>query len=131
MDLENMKVADLKDELKARGLSLLGKKNELVERLRQAIILDDLLGPSTDNLKEVRTKEEIKTAQVEAAPVAQKIETNKTTVIDQKEARMKRFGLETTTEKESKKIERAKRFGIDVSSTDTNELKRKRAERYY
>merc|ERR1711915_908930 len=37
-DLSKMKVADLKKELKARGLPVVGNKNELVERLQEAIL---------------------------------------------------------------------------------------------
>ncbi|XP_071542580.1 SAP domain-containing ribonucleoprotein isoform X1 [Panulirus ornatus] len=38
--LSKMKVADLKKELKARGLSVTGNKNELVERLQEALDSD-------------------------------------------------------------------------------------------
>ncbi|XP_058453972.1 SAP domain-containing ribonucleoprotein [Malaya genurostris] len=37
-DISKMKVADLKKELKTRGLNTLGNKNELVERLQNALI---------------------------------------------------------------------------------------------
>ncbi|XP_055614194.1 SAP domain-containing ribonucleoprotein [Uranotaenia lowii] len=37
-DISKMKVADLKKELKNRGLSTLGNKNELVDRLQAAIV---------------------------------------------------------------------------------------------
>jgi len=37
-DLSKMKVADLKKELKARGLPVAGNKNELVERLQESIL---------------------------------------------------------------------------------------------
>ncbi|XP_058823120.1 SAP domain-containing ribonucleoprotein [Topomyia yanbarensis] len=37
-DISKMKVADLKKELKNRGLNTLGNKNELVERLQNALI---------------------------------------------------------------------------------------------
>jgi len=40
MDIEKLKVADLKKELKARGLSSLGVKSELMERLQQALQSD-------------------------------------------------------------------------------------------
>merc|ERR1711970_1138843 len=41
VDLAKMKVADLKNELKQRGLPVDGKKNELVERLEEALAADD------------------------------------------------------------------------------------------
>lgn len=37
-DITKMKVADLKKELKARGLSVMGNKNELVDRLQSALL---------------------------------------------------------------------------------------------
>lgn len=40
VDLAKMKVADLKNELKQRGLPVDGKKNELVERLAEALAAD-------------------------------------------------------------------------------------------
>merc|ERR1712106_834308 len=50
VDLSKMKVADLKKELKARGLSADGKKNELQERLAEALAADGsvLGGPAED-----------------------------------------------------------------------------------
>jgi len=40
-DVSKMKIADLKKELKALGLSVDGKKNELVERLEEALSAQD------------------------------------------------------------------------------------------
>ncbi|XP_053695448.1 uncharacterized protein LOC128742973 isoform X2 [Sabethes cyaneus] len=42
-DISKMKVADLKKELKNRGLSTLGNKNELIDRLQTALIGGDPL----------------------------------------------------------------------------------------
>ncbi|XP_031637440.1 SAP domain-containing ribonucleoprotein [Contarinia nasturtii] len=41
-DVSKMKVADLKRELKVRGLNVTGNKNELVERLQSALIEGDV-----------------------------------------------------------------------------------------
>lgn len=42
-DISKMKVADLKRELKVRGLNVTGNKNDLVERLQSALIEGDVL----------------------------------------------------------------------------------------
>lgn len=55
MDIHKMKVPDLKRELKAKGLSTTGNKNELIERLQNALKskMDDVAGDSTvDDLDE-------------------------------------------------------------------------------
>jgi hypothetical protein len=46
LDLQKLKVPELKEELKKRGLAVTGNKAELVERLEQALD-DELLGGST------------------------------------------------------------------------------------
>jgi len=59
VDLSKMKVADLKKELKARGLSVDGKKNELQERLAEALEADGsvLEGPDGDGEADVDEEE--------------------------------------------------------------------------
>ncbi|KRT82204.1 hypothetical protein AMK59_4419, partial [Oryctes borbonicus] len=55
MDISKLKVPDLKRELKARGLSAAGNKNELMERLQNALKnkTDDSAGAeSVDDLEE-------------------------------------------------------------------------------
>lgn len=55
MDITKLKVPDLKRELKARGLSAVGNKNELMERLQNALKhkTDDSAGAeSVDDLEE-------------------------------------------------------------------------------
>ncbi|KAJ8970876.1 hypothetical protein NQ314_001001 [Rhamnusium bicolor] len=53
LDITKLKVPDLKKELKMRGLSTTGNKNELVERLQTALKSSDGAGPeSVDDLEE-------------------------------------------------------------------------------
>ncbi|KAK9743844.1 SAP domain [Popillia japonica] len=55
MDITKLKVPDLKRELKARGLSAVGNKNELMERLQNALknkTEDSAGGESVDDLEE-------------------------------------------------------------------------------
>ncbi|GJQ67463.1 hypothetical protein Trydic_g8305 [Trypoxylus dichotomus] len=55
MDITKLKVPDLKRELKARGLSAAGNKNELMERLQNALknkTDDSAGGESVDDLEE-------------------------------------------------------------------------------
>jgi len=48
-DVSKMKIADLKKELKALGLSVDGKKNELQERLEEALAADDEIEETEEN----------------------------------------------------------------------------------
>lgn len=51
MDFSKLKVADLKKELKNRGLSTVGNKNELQERLQMASLeTDAALDPNISEL---------------------------------------------------------------------------------
>ena len=60
MDITAMKVADLKKELKNRGLSTTGKKDELIERLQLA-----LAKPGDDLNEEELLADEMLVAEVE------------------------------------------------------------------
>lgn len=50
MDFSKLKVADLKKELKNRGLSTVGNKNELQERLQLAALESSVLDPNVSDL---------------------------------------------------------------------------------
>lgn len=66
-DYASMKIAELKKELKAKGLPVSGKKEELVERL-EAAVNTDLLDENDDDLDqedEQMTEEAIKDAEKE------------------------------------------------------------------
>ncbi|KAJ8920859.1 hypothetical protein NQ315_015651 [Exocentrus adspersus] len=53
LDISKLKVPDLKKELKLRGLSSTGNKNELIERLQAAMKSSDAIGhESVDDLEE-------------------------------------------------------------------------------
>lgn len=47
-DFESLKVTELQNELKKRGLDTKGRKADLIERLRQAVI-DDTEGDNNDH----------------------------------------------------------------------------------
>jgi len=136
IDVTSMKAADLKKELKARGLKVTGNKDELQERLMEALEaaedVDDeteaslLEGGSTPGKKTPNKRVSISSAapQVkifkrdEAAPAA--TDEEKTP----QEKRAERFGMPISSE--AKKAARAARFGI----VDPAEAKAARAARF-
>jgi len=71
VDYNKMKIADLKAELKAKGLPVTGNKQDLVERLTTSKDLelnDDLLDQDDSSMTEKEIKEAEKELNVSAAP---------------------------------------------------------------
>merc|ERR1711874_898248 len=140
VDLTKMKVADLKNELKQRGLPVDGKKNELVERLEAALAADgSFVGEPTgdddadeDELLEGETEEVDETAEQKllgqkrpaAAPV-DVISPNKKVCKLSKPAEPE--PVEKPEEEKTPQEKRAERFGIPASDTAK---KSARAERF-
>lgn len=140
VDLSKMKVADLKKELKNRGLSVEGKKNELQERLQEALAADGSVLGAPDDEEEIDEQTEdallqgkspaaakkrasavpidvispdkkvVKLGQAAAPVVSDKPDSEKTA----QEKRAERFGLPVADS--ALKDARAARFGIVASA---------------
>ncbi|XP_033103199.1 SAP domain-containing ribonucleoprotein-like [Anneissia japonica] len=159
MDLEavgKMKVAELKKELEANGLSVKGNKAELLERLKQHLaesgqdtsiaeeeggnLLEesDLLGGLEEDLAEEEgenveeTETEAETAVVEESTAPESPTLKAVSNVDDKIRKLnraERFNVQSPNL--DKKAERAKRFGLQVSTTTKIDDKKKaRAERF-
>jgi len=77
-DFASMKVADLKNELKAKGLPVTGNKQELVERLQQAesaSLLDDDLDQD-EQISDEAAEEELKKQTTDGASPTKKLKTS-------------------------------------------------------
>jgi len=138
-DFASMKIADLKKELKAKGLPMSGNKQELVDRLQQAessALLDDDLDHEDEQISEEAIKaaeEELKkqtdlNTSDEPSP-AKKLKTSddKENTIEAVTSPVKADG---TPEKATSPVEvlkaRAERFGVQSELTK----KAARAERF-
>ncbi|CAL4156039.1 unnamed protein product [Meganyctiphanes norvegica] len=126
VDLSKMKVADLKKELKARGLSVDGKKNELQERLAEALAADGsaLGAPAEDGADD--EEEEIDAATEEAllaqatpkagakrpAPKVDAISPGKKVIKLGQAAAPKTEETPKTDEEKTAQEKRAERFGL-------------------
>ncbi|XP_050309666.1 SAP domain-containing ribonucleoprotein [Anthonomus grandis grandis] len=58
LDISKLKVPDLKKELKSRGLSTTGNKNDLVERLQTALKSSDIISNDTLNEEDLLNEED-------------------------------------------------------------------------
>lgn len=102
-DFASMKVADLKNELKAKGLPVTGNKQELVERLQQAesaSLLDDDLDQD-EQISDEAAEEELKKQTTDGASPTKK--------------------LKTSDDKENKIADTVSPAKITVDATDTEE----------
>merc|ERR1712242_324288 len=114
-------VAELKAECKARGLPVTGKKQELIDRLTanesEKSMEDDLLEEPDVSLGE----ESQETEQPAEAESEEKAEEQAPAPVDN--------GVSEADEMEKKKLERAKKFGIEAPEV-VNDKKKSRAERF-
>jgi len=139
LDVSTMKVPDLKKELKARGLTISGNKDELRERLEEALIAagevdldeDKVLGEDVEVEVDEDTEKALLEGKAEpvvakkrvsisnAAPEIKIMKLDETaaqtsTTTDEgktaQEKRAERFGMPLTAE--AQKVARAARFGI-------------------
>merc|ERR1712227_460658 len=117
-------VAELKAECKSRGLPVTGKKQELIDRLTanesEKSLEDDLLEEPDVSLGEESQETEQATEQpATEEPVAEA--TEKTEQPEEK--------VDEAAELEKKKLERAKKFGIEAPEV-VEDKKKSRAERF-
>jgi len=120
IDVSKMKMADLKKELTARGLSTDGKKNELQERLEEALAgeteeVDEATEQALLEGKATPAKKAPDAAAQEKTPQEKRAERFGVPLTGsaQKAARAARFGI---VDPEVAKAARAARFGISKAS---------------
>jgi len=122
LDVSSMKAADLKKELKARGLSVDGKKNELQERLLEALEAaeDDVDEETEKSLLEGGSPAKKGTKRVSISSAAPQVKVFKRDGDEAapsdaektpQEKRAERFGI-TAVSSDAAKAARAARFGI-------------------
>jgi len=135
-------VADLKKELQQRGLSVAGKKAELVARLEEAETTNQIDKPKTSAEK---PKESPKTdeAEIDIATEDLTLEEKKEqngkdeqelTEEEKKKRRAGRFGITLVTSDSEKNRQRAERFGLPINNKSHNPLaaekQQQRAQRF-
>jgi len=133
IDVASMKAADLKKELKARGLKVTGNKDELQERLMEALeAAEDVDDETEASLLEdgtpVKKTPNKRVSISSAAPQVKIFKKDEDATEDEEktpqEKRAERFGMPMSAE--AKKAARAARFGI----VDPAEAKAARAARF-
>ncbi|EEB19067.1 Nuclear protein Hcc-1, putative [Pediculus humanus corporis] len=141
LDFNKWKVADLRKELKTRGLNVDGKKSELVERLQQAIgessLLDENVNDQDEILDEdvVLTDDEAFEEEAELSKLDSPDKNSDSEKLKRLERRAAKFGVAMSNE--AKKEARAARFGLPTAASkigglvNTNiDVLKKRAERF-
>ncbi|XP_029538951.1 SAP domain-containing ribonucleoprotein-like isoform X2 [Oncorhynchus nerka] len=155
VELQKLKLAELKQECAVRGLAVKGNKGDLIGRLQayleehDEVNEEEVLGELEDNPKEEEISETPAEVSVEKAAVPEKVAEKKVvkitapSVADERlQKRAERFNLPATAD--SKKEARAARFGLPALSpaskpgasvansklTVSVEVLKKRAERF-
>merc|ERR1712198_455767 len=116
VDLSKMKVADLKKELKARGLSVEGKKNELQERLQEALEADGTaIGPQDEDLDE-EAEEALLSGKAAPAKAAAKRPPPAPVDVISPDKKVCKLGKPTAAvESKPDEEKRAERFGVPLN----------------
>ncbi|XP_033484050.1 SAP domain-containing ribonucleoprotein [Epinephelus lanceolatus] len=129
IELQKLKLAELRQECEARGLETKGNKGELIARLQayleeheEDVDVDDVLAEDTEDFTKVETannvKDEKDSEPVECEPPAEKKVVKITPPASSSERlqkRAERFNLPASAE--SKKAIRAARFGESTGNT--------------
>merc|ERR1711970_875494 len=133
----NKTVAELKAECKARGIPVTGKKQELIDRLTMAenekSMEDGLLDePDVSLGEEVGQETEQAEEETEQAVTEQTSEnvTNETEATTETPVAEAAAVANDVDEMEKKKLERAKKFGIEDAPQLVDDKKKSRAERF-
>ncbi|KAM3872137.1 SAP domain-containing ribonucleoprotein [Diretmus argenteus] len=140
IELQKLKLAELRQECEARGLDTKGNKGELIARLQAYleeheedldVNVDDVLAEDAEDFAKVESATKEKIVKAPESPVCELPDEKKLVKIippasasDRLLKRAERFNLPATAE--SKKAIRAARFGTEVNM---DQLK-KRAERF-
>ncbi|GLD50517.1 SAP domain-containing ribonucleoprotein isoform X2 [Lates japonicus] len=157
IELQKLKLAELRQECEARGLDTKGNKGELIARLQtyleehgeeEDVDVDDVLAEDTEDFTKVETANNVKVSKdsdlsVRRKPTEKKVVkiTPPSSASERLQKRAERFNLPASAE--SKKAIRAARFGLPTdasspspglvvnskSAVNVDQLK-KRAERF-
>jgi len=121
IDLSSKTVTELKAECKARNLPVSGKKSELISRLEDYMTKNEGAEITEDDLLEEPDVSLGEESQENESPPAEKAEAEEPT----EDA----SGATVEMTEEERKLERAKKFGIDAPEV-INDKKKTRAERF-
>ncbi|XP_001600780.1 SAP domain-containing ribonucleoprotein [Nasonia vitripennis] len=128
-ELSKMKVADLKAELKQRGLPITGNKNELVERLQLAIHDSSLsLDETTDEILDedaVLGDEEIETEELATKPDSQATPEKRKLSTDENNTATKKIILNRKNIIEEIKVDTEKKIEASKEETEKEEPEKK------
>ncbi|XP_075898400.1 SAP domain-containing ribonucleoprotein [Nelusetta ayraudi] len=128
VELQKLKLAELRQECEARGLETKGNKGELIARLQayldeheEDVDVDDVLAEDTEDFPKVETAnngDAIKDSETaEELPAEKKVVkiTPPTSATEKLQMRAERFNIPATAE--SKKAVRAARFGLPAEAS--------------
>ncbi|XP_041654309.1 SAP domain-containing ribonucleoprotein [Cheilinus undulatus] len=128
VELQKLKLAELRQECEARGLETKGNKGELIARLQayleeheEDVDVDDVLAEDTEDFTKVESANNVKVSkdpESESEPPAEKKVvkiTAPSSASERLQKRAERFNMPATAE--SKKAMRAERFGTTTSAS--------------